>query len=145
MMEKPSITAALIASGRPMRLTPRGKSMLPLLDGEKDSVLAASFPGLPRKGDVVLYRDRSGALAVHRVIRVDKAGNCCDLLGDGNLAVEKAIPGENIYGRVERICRRGKDFSVRHPLYRLYGFAWVALRRYRKKLFRLLKINPFER
>ncbi|MBR4726858.1 MAG: S24/S26 family peptidase [Clostridia bacterium] len=138
MKDDASITVALIAEGHAVRLTPQGVSMRPLLDGKTDSVVVGPLQGDPKPGDLVLFREAGGLLAVHRVLCVRGESGACDLLGDGNITPERDVPLRNVFGRVERICRRGREFSVRHPFYRIYVLIWMHTRRYRKKLLRLL-------
>ena len=137
MKDDASITAALIAEGHSVRLTPQGTSMLPLLDGRTDSVVVGPLQGTPRRGDLVLYRDANGVLVVHRVLCVHDETGACDLLGDGNVTTERAIPPARIFGRVCRICRSGREFSARNPLYLFYVWVWTHTKRFRRRLLQL--------
>ena len=139
MKDDASITAALISAGRSVRITPHGNSMLPLLDGKNDSVVVGPLRGTPKKGDLVLFRDGEGALVLHRVIRVDAESRACDMLGDGNVTPEREIPPERIIGQAESICRKGRAFSVRHPLFVLYGWIWTHTVRRRARLLRFIR------
>lgn len=136
MKDEPSITAALLASGRSVRVTPQGKSMLPLLDGKMDSVVVNPLRGSPKRGDLALYREPGGELVLHRITRVYAEKGVCDVRGDGNLGLEK-VPIACMYGVAGRICRKGREFSVRHPLYLAYVWGWCHTRRFRKKLLKL--------
>ena len=138
MSDRLSVTEALIQSGNQMRIVPQGTSMLPLLDGEKDSVVVASLCSPPEKFSLVLYRDDHDALVVHRVVNVCVETQTCVLLGDGNIALERDIPFSRICGVVTRICRHGCEFSVKHPFYLLYVYLWHMACRYRRHLLRRL-------
>ena len=138
MSELSSFTVSLIASGKAVRVVPCGVSMRPLLDGRKDSVVVAPLTAMPKKNSLVLYRDEQGDLTVHRVCAVDRESGACDLLGDGNLRIERGIARDRVYGQVTRICRGGREFSVKHPLYRCYVWLWRLLYRRRRRLLRWL-------
>ena len=134
MTEPLSVTEALVLSGKTLRLVPRGRSMLPLLDGESDSVVVVPLRSLPKRFSLALYRDAEDALVVHRVVAVHGETGTCDLLGDGNLRIERDVPLSSLCGVVERIRRRGHEFSVNHPVYKLYTYLWYILLLCRKRL-----------
>lgn len=139
MTDIPSVTAALLREGRTMRVVPRGQSMFPTLNGVDDSVVVAPLQGVPKKNDLALYLDCQDQLVVHRVVAVDTANATCDMLGDGNITVERGVPWARVYGRVIRICRHGHEFSVGHPVYRCCVFAWRLLYRKRQPVLRRLQ------
>ena len=137
MKDDASITVALIASGRSVRITPHGKSMLPLLNGKTDTVVVGPLQGAPKKGALVLYREAGGDLAVHRVMRAQAEAGVCDILGDGNEMPERGVPLTDVYGRVERICRNGREFSTQNLFYLFYVWVWTHTKRFRRRLLQL--------
>ena len=139
MIEDASITVALIAEGHTVRLTPQGTSMLPLLNGKTDSVVVGPLQGAPKAGDLVFYRDANGTLVVHRVLQTNEAAGTCDIMGDGNLSVERGIPLTDVYGRADRICRNGREFSARNIFYLVYVLIWTHTKRFRRRLLELVK------
>ena len=136
MPDRLSVTEALIASGHVMRIVPQGTSMRPLLDGKRDSVVVSPLRLPPKKFSLVLYRDDQDVLVVHRVMEVDEDRKTCVLLGDGNIQKERGIPFGRISGVVTRICRNGREFSPRHPVYLIYVYLWRIFYRYRARLLR---------
>jgi signal peptidase I len=109
---------AILASGKQIKLHIKGTSMLPLLREKTDTVLLA-LPQRVRRGDIALYRRDTGDVVLHRVIGQNQQGYI--MLGDNQLSAEFGIAPGQIIGVAVRIERRGRAFSVRHPLYRLYG------------------------
>lgn len=135
-----SILASLLLTGHSIRVTPHGRSMRPLLNGVSDRVDVEPLSGMPQENDLVFYRDQSGALAVHRVCCVHAESDCADMLGDGNLVTEYAIPLTDVYGRVSVIHRGDRDISVKDAGYRRYVRFWrkaLPVRRYLLKAYEL--------
>jgi signal peptidase I len=87
-----------VAGGREFMIAPTG-SMKPTLDENSVvTVEAVCFDQL-RSGDIVIYRNISGAPVVHRLY--EKAGGCWFVLGENNARVDReAVPGANLLGRV---------------------------------------------
>jgi len=60
-----------INSGKAVKFTPGGTSMLPLIHPEVDSVLIKKAPAKLKKYDLPLYRRKDGDFVLHRVIKVN--------------------------------------------------------------------------
>ena len=73
----------LVREGHDVTLKVRGRSMLPFIVGDRDSVML-SRAGLISVGDVVLAEVAGGRYVIHRIIRIN--GERVVLMGDGNLA-----------------------------------------------------------
>ena len=111
----------------------RGTSMLHMLKENRDLVTGAPLKEPPKKGNVILFRQ--GPLYVlHRVI---KAGDgSYTTRGDRYFFTE--TPRESdVIGILTGFKRAGKEYSVRHPGYRLYAFWWTALCPLRHFAFRI--------
>jgi signal peptidase I len=125
---------AILASGKQIKLHIKGASMLPLLREKTDTVLLA-LPQRVRRGDIALYQRGSGDVVLHRVIGQNAQG--FTMRGDSQQNAEYGITPEQIVGVAVSIERRGRPFSVRHPLYRIYALM-IRLRCVRGA-FRLLQ------
>ena len=55
-------------SGRSVRFSPRGISMLPMLRQEIDSVVLSAIPDRLEKYDLPLYRRDDGKYVLHRIL-----------------------------------------------------------------------------
>lgn len=131
-----SLEEALLA-GEGVTIVPQGWSMHPTIDPGDKVTLAPLGNAFPRKGDIVLFRDRKrDILVLHRVIRVDAAGifTC----GDQQTTVEGPVNRNDIYGAVTDIIRRksGKTISAENPGFRMWSGFWGFLRPVRGPLVR---------
>lgn len=127
---------ALLAEGKSIQIHPRGYSMYPLfVPGRDEAVIRpAETEGLKR-GDVVLYRREGSILVLHRIWKRTSEGFY--MVGDNQSQVEGPLEGEQIKGILCQVIRRGKCFSVRHPVYRLLAAVWLRLRPLRPFLSKL--------
>ena len=103
---------------------PSGKSMRPMLRGERDTVRIEKYEGRLRRYDVALY-ECGGKHVLHRVVRVRKdsyvfRGDNCDY-------TEHGITDEMIVGRLVGFWRDERYISSDARLYRLYARVHTAL------------------
>ena len=91
--------ARLLAEGREVVVTPKGRSMLPFIRGGVDKVVLVKDEKL-RVGDVVLAHF-GGHYVLHRVIGI--GGEEVTLMGDGNLCGHEVGVKEEIVGKVVSI------------------------------------------
>lgn len=97
-------------------------SMKPMLRIRKDSVLLV-IPEEPlRRWDVVMYRNKPGALIMHRIVAVSAEGFW--VRGDNSLSSEYVVK-EQICGVMKGFYRGERYISARNPMYRLYVFCWM--------------------
>lgn len=123
----------LLAEGRSIQIHPQGYSMYPLfVPGRDEAVIAPVGAEKLKRGDVVLYRRESGILVLHRIWKRRPEGFY--MVGDNQSELEGPLNPEQIKGKLCRILRRGKDFSVRNPLYRCAAALWLFLRPFRPPL-----------
>lgn len=103
--------AALIAAvceatshGGTILIAGTGTSMEPFIRADKDKVLLAPLPERPLlAGDIVLYRRTNGQAVLHRIYRVHR--DCFDMLGDGQLWIEKGVTKQQLLAFVQEIHR----------------------------------------
>lgn len=114
--------------GGEFRLYPKGRSMLPLIRQEKDSVLLkkrVNDPDAPlKKNEIAFYRRDNGQFVLHRVMRVEPDG-MYTMCGDNQLNLEKNICAEQVIGYVSQIYKRDKVLSLSSFRYRVYVLVWT--------------------
>lgn len=118
----------LLKEGHSIQLKPKGYSMYPLFVPGRDEAVIAPVDEKMRlkRGDVVLYRREESVLVMHRIWKC-REGQFY-LVGDNESWIEGPLSSEQIKGILVGIVRRGKHFSVRHPIYRIFSGLWLALR-----------------
>lgn len=121
----------------------KGTSMLPLLRQGKDLVtIAKKTKHRCKRGDVALYRVRSGTYALHRVVEVRPDSYV--IIGDNCINREYGITDNDVIGIMSGFSRGSKEHSVNEPLYKIYTSLWLTIERPRvfiKKL--LLRIKKY--
>uniref|UniRef100_UPI0040560DFE S24/S26 family peptidase n=1 Tax=Acetatifactor sp. TaxID=1872090 RepID=UPI0040560DFE len=129
MKEKISIEE-LLAQGKTVQFTPIGSSMCPLFAPQRDQAIVAPVEDRRlKRGDVVLYRRKQSVLVLHRIWKVKSDGFY--MVGDNQREIEGPIEREQIKGIMVAMIRKGKQFSVQNPGYRLGTMVWLQLRPFR--------------
>lgn len=134
-MEKDKVNIEqLLKEGHAIQLKPKGYSMYPLFVPGRDEAVIEPIDGkiCLKRGDVVLYRREASVLVMHRIWKCRKGQFY--LVGDNESWVEGPLSEEQIKGILVGIVRKGKYFSVKHPLYRLFSGLWLTLRPLRPAL-----------
>lgn len=121
-------------AGRGISLRVTGSSMEPLLRHLRDSVVLVS----PRQqnpvlGDVVLFHRESGQYIMHRIIR-DCGDGTYIINGDAQIWTE-IIRKDQIDAVVAAFVRKGRYFSYRNVIYKIYLCVWGGLRPCRRLIF----------
>ena len=98
-----------------------GVSMRPLFKTGRDMVIIEKPKGELRRFDVALYKSRSGAYTLHRVVRV-KADEYL-IRGDNTFRIEH-IAKERVIGVLTAFNRKGKRHSTDELGYRIYSRVW---------------------
>lgn len=114
------------AGGSEVQFTPKGKSMLPMLRDEKDTVVLSKPDGKLKKYDLPLYKRDDGKYVLHRVIRVEEDGTYT-MCGDNQVRPEQGIRDDQIIGVVTSYIKNGKQRSCSYPGYRMYCHMWIFL------------------
>ena len=120
----------LLAEGREVVITPKGKSMLPFIRGDVDRV-KLQRPGVLRVGDIVLAYVE-GRYVLHRIVAMKE--DKVTLMGDGNLNNYEQVSCSDVAGVVTEIIT--PDDVHRKP-----GRAWLwrhtkFARKYLLKVYR---------
>lgn len=132
-----------LETGRSVRLSPRGTSMLPLLRQETDSVVLSPLPERLKKYDILLYQREEGKYILHRII---EAGETYVCMGDNQFMREPGVTDEQAIAVVTAVYRGERKHSVTEPAYRIYCVFWhysrplrYFYRRVCNKMRRILK------
>lgn len=96
----------LVSEGVSVTIPVKGRSMIPFIVGDRDSVILAK-PSRPAVGDVVLARVDGDRYVIHRVVALD--GENVTLMGDGNLsATERCSTSDIMALATHTVSTRGK-------------------------------------
>lgn len=125
----------LMEQGHTVSLTITGNSMSPFLVHGRDRICFRKPAGPLKRGDMAFFRRRNGAYVMHRVCRVDPAGNYY-LVGDGQQDIEGPVAPEQVLGVVTRVCRKGTWLGPEDFWWRFFAGPWLWLRPLRPLLCR---------
>ena len=132
----------IVAKGGMVTLTAVGYSMNPGIVHMRDQVTLGPWTDSDiRPGTVALVRDLRGNIVLHRIIK--RKGNHILLEGDGNIGQKEKATLDEIAGIMHSITRKNRIITSKNLLWRIYSWAWVALRPLR--LYPLVlwrKLNP---
>ncbi len=120
----------------PVPLVISGSSMDPFLVHGRDTVFLSKLSRPVKRGDMILYRHSGGQYILHRVYR---AGECLELIGDGQLSIEPGIRQEQVLAWVSAVRRNGKLLQPGHPVWAFYEKIWIRLIRGRRHLIGLIR------
>lgn len=136
-----SMLRSLTEQGHSVSVLVSGSSMLPFLTGGRDTVYFSKPVSPLRRGDIVFYVRSNGQFVMHRIRRVNRNGSF-DIIGDAQNETEKNIRSEQIFARVDSVCRKGRMLSPDSFLWRIFSGPWlciIPLRRIVMKTFSCFK------
>lgn len=123
------LAAEILQNGHALRFQARGGSMVPFIkDGDVVEVQPVEAATI-RRGDVVLCRDGSGRVLVHRVVGVNREAGRAALViqGDALARPDGRIPPGDVLGQVVAVERGGKRFELNGGRWRMAGQLWTRL------------------
>ena len=115
-----------------------------ILDGETITVEPAVAPSI-RRGDIILFRTRTGVIA-HRVVRIERrAGTRVRFIvrGDAMAVFDPPVEADCILGRVVSVERNRRAVSLSSRPSKAYRAARSCASTIKKRL-RALRPLPFE-
>ena len=116
----------MISEGKTVSLTVKGNSMNPFMVHLRDQITLGPWNEADiRPGTVALVKDIRGTYLIHRIIKVDE--KTVTLLGDGNIRMTETATYDNIIGIMYSITRKGHEYSVNSPTWRMYSLFWKIL------------------
>lgn len=138
----------VLRDGRTVQIPVKGVSMLPLIKGERDTVVLEPLaPGSmdhgrqPQAGDIVLFHI-GGRYILHRILSI-KDG-VATIQGDGVPKNREICPVDRIYGRVTTILKNGKREVDPNTPFRLFlAKVWhvMPMKRYLLAAYKRLPWN----
>ena len=126
-----------LAAGRPVRFSPKGTSMLPLLRQGVDSVVLSPLTGKLKKYDLPLYQRADGSYVLHRIVKAEKTYTC---IGDNQYQLEHGVEHAQMIGVVIAVYRDKKRWEVSSASYRAYCRIWHWTR-FPRRVVRWLKLK----
>ena len=130
----PLITERL-GAGQSVELSPRGKSMMPMLREGKDSIVLSAVSGRLKKHDIPLYKRTDGSYVLHRIVKVHPEGYT--VIGDGQYVGFEKVTDEQIVAHLTAFRRKNKLVSCERLTYKLYAFVWCGTRPVRRFMYRV--------
>ena len=122
-----------------------GVSMQPMLTERTEQIVIEKLNGRPKLFDVVLYKRKSGAYVLHRIVRKNSAGYV--IQGD-NCAYVEQVPIERILGVLVGFYRDDKYIDCRKNIkYRIYSVLWIpgqTLLRFMRRVYSKIKRTLFK-
>ena len=125
----------LLQQAQAVPLIISGNSMAPFLAHGRDTVYLSKLTGPLKRGDMILYRRKTGQYILHRIYRVREGKY--DLIGDGQLVIELGIGQEQILATVCAVRRKGKLLRKGNLCWEFYEHIWLALVPWRSRILRL--------
>jgi hypothetical protein len=110
-----------LESGKTVKFSPRGISMLPMLRQGIDNVILSPVPEKLKKYDLPLYRRSNGQFVLHRIV---EAGDTYTCVGDNQFVLEPGLRHEQMIALVTAFTRGDKLISVTDFRYRAYCVFW---------------------
>ena len=124
-----------LAAGQPVRFSPKGTSMLPMLRQGIDSVVLSPLPEKLKKFDLPLYQRDDGSFVLHRIVKVGDTYTC---IGDNQFQTEPGLRYEQMIGVVTAFYREKTRWEVSSNAYRIYCRLW-HFTRFSRRACRWLK------
>lgn len=117
----------LISEGHQVTIPVRGNSMSPFLTDGRDRVLLTPVPERISRGDIVLFRRKSGQYILHRIISVKqdgRGGACYYMRGDAQQTEEGAILRCQICALAGPVMRKGVWLTLHDPQVLFFRHIW---------------------
>ena len=134
-MNNPLIEEVIQRDGQILDTT-HGKSMEPMLKAGQNPIIISKVAKPLKKKDVILFRDKSGKVILHRIIKVKE--DCFITRGD-NMTVTETVAKSGVVGVLSGYYKGEKYIDCENNFkYRVYTF-FIPLRYFRKKTFEVVR------
>lgn len=126
-------------SGFPVTFRVKGRSMLPIIRPDRDTVTVHPVSEPLKIGDIVLFQNRD-IYCLHRIIKIE--GNGVQTQGDGNQYPDNWINNDQILGKAT-LVKRGL-FTIKFDSFiaRKWSGLWVSLLPVRSQLLFPYRLKP---
>ncbi len=133
----------LLEQTEPVPLVISGSSMSPFLVHGRDTVFLVKVKRPLKRGDMILYRRRSGQYILHRIYKAEQ--DTLTLIGDGQGGLEPGICREQVLALVSAVRRKGKLLKPGNFLWDFYEKVWIRMLRIRPRLLKWINRNNLEK
>ncbi|MCI8719327.1 MAG: hypothetical protein HFH64_14540 [Lachnospiraceae bacterium] len=125
----------LLEQGNTIQIHTQGYSMYPMfISGRDEAVIKQVVSADLKRGDVVLYRRKSGILVLHRIWKHKSDGFY--MVGDNQTEIEGPLEDSQIKGVLLAFIRNGKYIETTQPFYRILSRFWLFLRPFRNPIMK---------
>lgn len=130
-----------LKQGHTVTFRVKGWSMRPFLENARDKVLLGPVDREIKVGDVALILANDGRYILHRVVAIDKEGNCT-LWGDGNVVGRETCTSDNVIGLARGFYRGKKEkyFDCQGKTWQRYSAFWIGVSSYRRYFLFIARI-----
>lgn len=128
---------SLLQNGENVKIPIRGKSMLPFLKETDKIVLFSAYAERFSLGDILLAREESGRVILHRLVKINK--EALILAGDGNLVQHEIIYSNQVIGVARWAIRGDKRIDLQSIKSQVLGISWYKIRFIRRVYHKLFK------
>lgn len=112
-----------------------GFSMNPFLANERDQVFF-QYPDRPlKRGDIVFFKRNNGQYVLHRIWKAAPEGYY--IVGDAQTQIEGPIDGDQVFGLVTQVRRKGKLIGPRNFWWQFFAKVWIRMVPVRPAVMRL--------
>lgn len=115
----------LLEQTEPVPLVISGSSMVPFLVHGRDTVYLSKVKEPLKRGDMILYRRRSGAYILHRIYRAEKEN--FTLVGDAQTMLEPGICPDQVLAIVTAVRRKGKLLQKGSFCWDFFEKIWIRM------------------
>ncbi|MCR5848941.1 MAG: S24/S26 family peptidase [Lachnospiraceae bacterium] len=123
----------LLSENKSVQLHPIGYSMYPLIVPERDEVIISPLRNHKiRRGDVLLYKRKSGKFVLHRVYKI--RGDSLFFVGDNESEIEGPLNISQVYGIMSSFYHNGRLYRSKNPFYIISYNVWLFLLPFRKPI-----------
>ncbi len=116
----------LILEGKEVSLLVSGSSMSPFIIHQRDTVMLAPVSRPLKRGDIVFYQRRNAAYVLHRICRVNADGTY-DIIGDGQIEIERHVARRQIFAVVTMVRRKGRDIRPGDFWWGFFAHVWLRM------------------
>lgn len=130
----------LLNQGKVIQIHPEGYSMYPMfIPGRDEAVIQKAVLAELKRGDVVLYRRKSGMLVLHRIWKRRQDGFY--MVGDNQTEIEGPLEESQIKGILLAFIRKGRRIEVTQPIYKAVSRFWLFLRPFRHPIMKVAEVG----
>lgn len=127
--------ADILQTGNEAPLSVTGNSMMPFLRHSRDQVLLKAFSSPAKKGDILLYKRKSGQYVLHRVVKCEQ--NKLWFAGDIQSIVEGPIDDSCVIAKVTKARRNGKWIQNGDLCWNFFEKVWIRTLPFRHIIVKL--------